>query len=237
MLARCHSACARGLEGEPTEVEVDHFSGNPRFDVVGLPDAAGREARDRVRSAIVNSGYWFPSGRVIVNLAPADSRKVGAAHDLPMALAILAAGTSIPQDALEGRLVFGELALDGRIRPVRGAFLLASTAASQGLSEILAPPGNAREAALATDVTVRAPKDLAEAVQYIAGQLALEVVPAPSPPSRRPGDRDFAEVKGQEAVKRAVTVAASRRLRIGGNPFVLLRFLKALQVENPDTRG
>src|SRR5262245_61777705 len=164
MLARCHSACVKGVDGEPTEVEVHLRNGEPRFDVVGLPDAAGREARDRVRSAIVASGYHFPGGRLLVNLAPAGTRKVGPAHDLPIAVGILAADGALPQEAVESHLLFGELALDGRLRPVSGAFLLASTAAGRRLGGLLVPSANGPEAALASDAEVRPAATLADAV-------------------------------------------------------------------------
>ncbi len=210
-LARCHSACTRGAHGEPTEVEVQLRDATPRFDVVGLPDAAGREARDRVRSALAASGYEFPRGLVVVNLAPAGTPKVGAAHDLPMAVGILAGQGVVPTAALRQALLFGELALDGRVRPVRGAFLLASTAAPRGLTEILAPPANAGEAALATSVPVHAVETLADAVLHLAGVRRLPAVTPPTTPRDRAPRGDFAEVRGQNAVKRALVVAAAGR--------------------------
>src|SRR6185503_3713736 len=209
MLARCHSACVKGVDGEATEVEVHLRNGEPRFDVVGLPDAAGREAKDRVRSAIVASGYEFPLGRVLVNLAPAGTRKVGPAHDLPIAVGILAAAGVLPQKALETSLLFGELALDGRLRPVVGAFLLASTAARRRIDGILVPQANGAEAALAANVAVRSVATLADAVRFLAGRL--DVPPVAAGELERPpaAARDFAEVKGQESVKRAMVVAAA----------------------------
>jgi magnesium chelatase family protein len=209
MLARCHSACVRGVDGEATEVEVHLRNSEPRFDVVGLPDAAGREARDRVRSAISASGYQFPTGRVLVNLAPAGTRKVGPAHDLPIAVGILAAAGALPQSALECHLLFGELALDGRLRPVSGAFLLASTAAPRELGGLIVPPANGPEAALAANAPVHPAATLADAVSFLAGRLDIPPL-GPAPPERRANAaRDFAEVKGQEAVKRALVVAAA----------------------------
>ncbi len=177
--------------------------------MVGLPDAAGREARDRVRAAVTATGYDFPKGRVLVNLAPADTRKVGPAHDLPIALGLLAAAGVLAPAGLDRVLVFGELALDGRLRPVRGAFLLASTAARGDVDSVVVPRENGSEAALATDLPVRAVATLAAAARLLAGQEVPEPVRGDvAAPSQR-ASRDFAEVKGQEAVKRALVVAAA----------------------------
>lgn len=209
MFARCHSACVQGVDGEPVDVEVHVRDGTPRFDVVGLADTAGREARDRVRAALVSAGYRFPTGRVLVNLAPAGVPKTGPAHDLPIALGILGASGLLAPTALAGSLFFGELALDGRLRPVRGALLLASIARRRGLGRIVSPPGNAREAVLVSGVPVAGVETLADAVRFLTGDESVAVLPpgdAP-PPARLP--RDFAEVKGQEAVKRALVVAAA----------------------------
>ncbi len=209
MLAHCHSACTHGVDGAPTEVEVHVRNATPRFDVVGLPDAAGREARDRVRSAIVNSGFPFPTGQLLVNLAPADTPKVGPVHDLPMALGILAASGLLAPELLAERLLFGELSLDGRLRPVRGAFLLASTATQRGLREAVVPAANASEAALAAGVPVRGARTLTDAVLHLTGSRPLPAAAARIPVRDRPNDRDFAEVRGQETVKRALVVAAA----------------------------
>lgn len=209
MFARCRSACVRGVDGEATEVEVHLNRGNPRFDVVGLADTAGREARDRVRSALVQSGYPFPDGKVLVNLAPAGTPKAGPGHDLPIAVGILAAAGQVPADALEESLLFGELALDGRLRPVRGAFLLAATAVRRRLAQVLVPRGNGREAALGSEASVFSVATLADAVRFLCGDPAgaREEVPGAAAPS--PARRDFAEVRGQDAVKRALVVAAA----------------------------
>lgn len=213
MFARCHSACVRGVDGEATDVEI-HIRprAQPRFDVVGLADTAAREARDRVRSALLQCGYPFPDGRVLVHLAPAGTPKSGAGHDLPIAVGILAAAGLIPPDALSETLLFGELALDGRVRPARGAFLIASSAVGRRLSRVLVPAANGREAALATDAAVYEVDTLHDAVRFLCGgtSSAREVVAGDvaAPPVRR---RDFAEVRGQDAVKRALVVAAAGR--------------------------
>ena len=217
-LARVQSACARGIAGAPTEVEVQVRDANPRFDVVGLPDAVGREARERVRSAVIASGYEFPRGAVLVNLAPADTPKVGAAHDLPIALGVLAARGIVPAGALRRALVFGELALDGRLRPVRSSFLLATTAGERGLAEVLAPPANAGEAALATDVPVVPVPTLVDAVLHLSGIRRL-TPRSPGGGAREPvrPRGDFADVRGQPAVKEALTTAAA-----GGHNLLLV---------------
>jgi magnesium chelatase family protein len=210
-LARCHSACAVGIDGIPTEVEVQLRRGPGRFDVVGLPDAVGREARDRVRSAIVTSGYPFPDGNVLVNLAPAGTRKAGAGHDLPLALAVLAARGVVSRVELGRALVFGELALDGRVRPVRASFLLAATAKPGGRAEVIVAEGNAREAALATDLPVRGVRTLREAVQHLNRTGRLPPVEAEEARVRTGTRGDFDDVRGQRQVKQALTVAAAGR--------------------------
>ncbi|MCG3132963.1 MAG: Competence protein ComM [Planctomycetes bacterium] len=220
MFARCHSASLRGIDGEATEVEVHvNPSGQPVLDLVGLADTAAKEARERVRAALVQSGFSFPKGRVLVNLAPAGTPKHGTAHDLPIALGILAAGGAIPVSDVRDLLTFGELSLDGRVRPVRGSLLLASVARRRAVSRLVVPLANGREAAMADAAPVFGVSTLAEAVRFVTGAIRLDPVP---PPGEEPRDgsvrsdrrdsadaRDFAEVRGQEAVKRALVIAAS----------------------------
>jgi magnesium chelatase family protein len=148
MLSVLYSGALQGIEAVPVTVEVDITFGLPGFSLVGLPDSAIKEARERVFSALKNAGYIVPSRRVTINLAPADLRKEGSALDLPMALGILAASEQIPSSLLEGVMVLGELALDGGLRPARGILSMVLAARKQGLHSVLLPAANAREAAL-----------------------------------------------------------------------------------------
>ncbi len=184
--------------------------GIPQTQIVGLPDAAVRESRERVRSAIKNSGFDFPPRVVVVNLAPADLRKEGNHLDLAIALALLAALGDVPQEALDGRLLCGELGLDGSIRPVRGGLALADCAAREGMRELLLPAANAGEAAALGSVPVIPVRSLAEAVDHLLGQtpIAPDRTPIPEPAPALPG-LDLSEVRGQEAAKRALEVAAA----------------------------
>ena len=158
MLSKGFSAAVIGVTATVIEVEVDVSPGLPNFTVVGLPDAAVQEARDRVRAAIKNSGFGFPAARITVNLAPADVRKEGSSFDLPMALGLLATQGFLPLEALQTVLVAGELALDGAIRPVGNAINIALAAAENGYKSVLLPVDNAPEAAVVEGITVYTPR-------------------------------------------------------------------------------
>ena len=169
MLARIPSEALSGLESHPIDVEADVVAGAPAFTVVGLPDAAVQESRERVRSAIVNSGFEFPSRRITVNLAPADVRKEGPSFDLPIALAFLMA-TAQARCRHQGMAVVGELALDGGVRPVTGVLALAQSARRRGVRHLVVPSANAREAALVDGLRVLPAATLREAVSTIAAE-------------------------------------------------------------------
>jgi len=222
MLARVFSYLLQGIDALPCEVEVDTDEGaeNERTTVVGLPDASVKESVERVRSAVINSGYFFPRGRVLVNLAPADVRKESPLYDLPIALATLMAQGVVPERRREsdegldaGRYLFaGELALDGRLRPIKGAIAMASLAARDGLEGVVVPEANAPEAAVVEGIAVIGVRTLSEAVGVISG--ALEPRHAEPPDVSRllreaHAPIDFSEVRGQESVKRAIIISAA----------------------------
>lgn len=190
------------------EVEVDYAKGIPKFVIVGLPDAEVRESKERIHSAIKNSGFPFPPGRIRVNLAPADIKKEGTLLDLPIAMCVLAAFGYVPAERLLNYIFIGELALDGSLRKVSGVLPAALLARENGLS-LVVPSGNAYEGAVVRDVSVFAVSSLREAVDFINGNLKLKRVeynPEEGPPLY---DVDMEEVKGMDYAKRAAEVAAA----------------------------
>src|SRR5438105_6121424 len=154
MLAHVLSSAVLGIDAYLVTVEVDISTSVPMWNLVGLPDAAVQESRDRVRSALRNSGYEFPQRRITINLAPADIKKEGSAYDLPIGLGILAANGMLPADKLRAYSILGELSLDGRVKPVRGALPIAAAASEKGLRGILLPADNALEAAVVNGVSI-----------------------------------------------------------------------------------
>src|SRR5690348_10501950 len=212
MLAKIWSAAIVGLDAVPVEVEVDIASqGLPAFTIVGLPDEAVKEARERVRSALKNSGADFPAKRITVNLAPADLKKEGPSYDLPIAVGILLASGQLEADAT-GVLYLGELSLDGALRHTPGIIALVALARERGLDTVYVPAIDAREATLPGGVRVMPVPTLAALVAHLRGEAPI--VPAPEGEDLAAGDDerpggDLADVKGQEHARRALEVAAA----------------------------
>ncbi len=208
MLARVLSAALLGVEGVLVRVEVDVASGLPAFTTVGLPDSAVRESRERVRTAIRNAGFPFPSDRITVNLAPADLRKEGASFDLPIALGILGATGRLKRRD-DPFVVVGELALDGQIQPVRGTLAVVLACRRRGIATVLVPAGNRVEAGAVDGVRPLGAATLREAVALLNGEI--EETPAPAAPAVDPvaDEVDFSDVRGQAHAKRALEIAAA----------------------------
>ena len=211
MLARIITFAIDGVDARRVEVEADIRPGLPAFTIVGLADTGVREARERVRSALVNSGFEFPQRRITVNLAPADLRKIGPSFDLPLAIAVLVAGGQLDQARLDGCAVVGELSLNGDLRPVRGALAFAQAAIREERERLLIPDRAAAEAALVPGVEVLAAGSLRTAVAVLEGGEAGRPVTAPSPPPATAAASrvDLADVRGQSAAVPALEAAAA----------------------------
>jgi magnesium chelatase family protein len=210
MLAKVHAAAIVGLEGAIVEVEVDTSRGLPSFTIVGLPDTAVQESRERVQAAVKNAGLVFPRQRVTVNLAPAALRKEGPAYDLPIALGVLAASNQILSEWLEDALAVGELSLDGSVRHVRGVLPMAALARASGFKRMYVPAVDAAEAALIPDLQVIPVESLTELVNHLSGVVPVASFERPQiEDSFEDSGTNFREIKGQEHVKRALEVAAA----------------------------
>ena len=213
MTARALSCATLGIDAYIVHIEADISRRLPSFSVVGLPDSAVKESRDRVMAAIKNAGRTFPINRITVNLAPADIRKEGTAFDLPIAIGIIAAMSgSISPEKLSQYLILGELALDGTVRPVRGALSMAVEAKKAGLKGVLIPVENAREAAITGGLDVLPVRDLGEALDFLEGYceiMPFEINSKAIFRQARTHRVDFKDVRGQEHAKRALEVAAA----------------------------
>jgi magnesium chelatase family protein len=222
MLSKLFTYSLLGIEAEPVEVEVDvSRSLQPKTLLVGLPEAAVKESTHRVARAIVNSGYVRPNDRVVINLAPAELPKQAASFDLPISLGMLAASGQMDSERFERYAVVGELSLEGRTRPVRGALSMAIAAAQQeGLDGLLVPRESASEAAVVEDIDVIPVESLAQAVAFFSGMIDIDAAPSQWDELYQKFsnyEEDFADVRGQEMVKRAITISAS-----GGHNLLML---------------
>src|SRR3989304_1528487 len=212
MLARVLSSMTTGIDASLVEVEVDMVYGLPIFTIVGLPDTAVRESRERVRAALRNAGFKFPPKKITVNLAPANIRKEGALYDLPVAVAILCAEGVIGQGRIRDYMLIGELSLDGHIKPVRGALSIAGAARERRLKGLLIPAENASEAALITGINIYGVETLSQVIDFFDGKSDIA-------PHRTDVDQIFAEhavydedlleAKGQGHAKRALEITAA----------------------------
>ena len=222
MLASLRSAAVFGVDAFPVLIEVDVSYGLPRFTMVGLPDTSVRESRDRVRSAIRNSGFKFPSHRITVNLAPADVRKAGSSFDLPIALGLLATSGTLTRRNVDDTVVLGELSLDGGINGIRGVLPIAVATRRLGVRRLLLPPQNASEASVVSGLDVCVARSLPEALNALNNPDAAErAIGGRTPPDTNiTGEGDLSEVRGQLFPRRALEVAAAggHNLLLSGPP-------------------
>lgn len=220
MLAKINSFGLQGLVGYPVSVEIDITGGLPGFELVGLPDAAVKESRERVRSALKNSGYEYPAQRITVNLAPADVKKEGPMYDLPMAVGLLAASACIAGEKAAGYCFLGELSLDGALRPVTGVLPMAIEARRQGFDKLIVPAANAAEASYIEGLSIYGAENLAQVERFLNGTaklvrqmpMAWDTLPIVAADAV-----DFAQIKGQQGAKRAMEIAAA-----GGHNILLI---------------
>lgn len=220
MLALIKSYGLKGLDGFPVQAEVDMHSGMPTYDIVGLADTAVKESKERVRSAIKNSGYQYPVASVVVNLAPADIKKEGSLYDLPIAIGMLTASKQIPYSNFKNAIVVGELSLNGEVRKVNGLLPMIISAVQQGETLFVIPKGNANEAVFIEGAEIYAVETLQQAVEFLTDKSELQPLPIRSWSSDVQfacSDNDFKYIKGQYAAKRAMEIAVA-----GGHNIIMI---------------
>ncbi|MFD1288237.1 YifB family Mg chelatase-like AAA ATPase, partial [Laceyella putida] len=217
MYAKLNSASVLGIDGLLVEVEVDISNGLPMFDIVGLPDSAVREAKDRVRAAIKNSEANFPLQRITTNLAPADVKKEGSGFDLAIAMGVLIASQQLSVEQMKHILFIGELALDGSLRPLSGVLAMVMAAREAGLEEVVLPAANAAEGALVEGVRMVPVASLKQAMDYFRGDWTPDLKSMEQERGESAFSIDFSDVQGQNHVKRAMEVAAA-----GGHNLLLI---------------
>ncbi len=220
MLSSILSCGLSGINGFQVTAEVNLANGMPMFEIVGLPDTAVKESRERVRAAMKNSGFNFPNGRITVNLAPADLKKEGPAYDLPIALGLLSAGGLIAQDSLQDCIVMGELSLDGSVRGIRGVLPMVIFARSMGMRRVMVPSANLAEVNCIDGIEILGADSLLAAARHFRGEARIDPIVA-ADYDRLLGERrfttDFSHVKGQRSAKRALEIAAA-----GGHNVLLI---------------
>ena len=220
MLALIKSYGLKGLDGFPVQAEVDMHSGMPTYDIVGLADTAVKESKERVRSALKNSGYQYPVASVVVNLAPADIKKEGSLYDLPIAIGLLAASKQIPYSKFKNAVIVGELSLNGEVRKVNGLLPMIISAVQHGETVFVIPKENASEAVFIEGAQIYAVETLQQAVEFLTDQSELQPLPIRSWTSdiqSATSDNDFKYIKGQYAAKRAMEIAVA-----GGHNIIMI---------------
>lgn len=218
MLGKVYSCGVEGIQGRIVTVEADASNGLPSYETVGLPDKAVSESRERIKIALRNCGFVLPPKRIIINLAPADFRKVGTVYDLPIALALLQAMDQLPSISLQDTIVVGELALDGSLRNVNGILPMALAARKHGFHRLICPAQNAQEASYLEEIDVIPARNIDEIYQMLVEQIPWKIQPKiewkPKPISQ---EQDFVRIKGQFLARRASEIAAARRSQYAFN--------------------